>query len=144
MKDEIKGMIITEFFALRPKKYCYLTDDDKSVKKTKGTKKIVIKRIFKFNNYKNFLFKSGIILKLQQTFKSKQYCVYTEEVNKVALNSDDDKILQTFDRIRTYPYRKKNAFKVCKSEMLSKCKSLILIIIPMKIKQSIIQSGHIL
>ena len=47
MKDELRGNIITEFVALRPKTYCYLTDDDKNVKKAKGTKKCVIKRILK-------------------------------------------------------------------------------------------------
>ena len=30
--------------------------------------------------------------------------MYTEEVNKIALSSDDDKRLQTFDGIETYPY----------------------------------------
>ena len=30
--------------------------------------------------------------------------MYTEEVNKIALSSNDDKRLQTFDRITTYPY----------------------------------------
>ena len=49
------------------------------------------------------------------------YCAYTEEVNKIALSSNDDKRSQTFDRIRTYSYGT-NAFKVCKSEMLSKYK----------------------
>ena len=38
MKDEQRGKIITEFVALRPKTYSYLTDDDKNVKKAKGTK----------------------------------------------------------------------------------------------------------
>ena len=41
--------------------------------------------------------------------------MYTEEVNKIALNSNDDKRLQTFDRVTTYPYGT-NAFKVCESE----------------------------
>ena len=45
--------------------------------------------------------------------------VYTEEVNKIALNSNDNKRLQTFDTVTTYPYGT-NAFKVCESEMLSK------------------------
>ena len=39
--------------------------------------------------------------------------------NKIALSSDDDKRLQTFDKIITYPYGT-NAFKVCESEMLNK------------------------
>ena len=43
--------------------------------------------------------------------------VYTEEVNKIALSSDDDKRLQTLDKIKTYPYGI-NAFKVCESEMM--------------------------
>ena len=45
--------------------------------------------------------------------------MYTEEVNKIALNNNDDKRLQTFDRVTIYPYGT-NAFKVCESEMLSK------------------------
>ena len=80
-----------------------------------------MKRILKFNDYKRCLFKNEIILKSQQRFESEGHCVYTEEVKKIALSSNDDKRLQTFDRIRTYPYGT-NAFKVCKSEMLSKYK----------------------
>ena len=53
----------------------------------------------------------------QQRFKSYNHDVYTEEVNKIALNSNDDKRLQTFDGIETYPYGT-NAFKVCESEMM--------------------------
>ena len=30
--------------------------------------------------------------------------MYTEEVNKIALSSDDDKRIQTFDKVTTYPY----------------------------------------
>ena len=45
--------------------------------------------------------------------------MYTEGVNKVALSSNDDKRLQTFDRVTTYLYGT-NVFKVCESEMLSK------------------------
>ena len=78
-----------------------------------------MKRIPKFNDYKRCLFKNEIILKSQQRFESEGHCVYTEEVEKIALSSNDDKRLQTFDRIRTYPYGT-NAFNVCKNEMLSK------------------------
>ena len=45
--------------------------------------------------------------------------MYTEEVNKIAVSSNDDKRLQTFDGVTTYPYGT-NAFKVCESEMQSK------------------------
>ena len=30
--------------------------------------------------------------------------MYTEEVNKIPLSSNDDKRLQTSDKIKTYPY----------------------------------------
>ena len=44
------------------------------------------------------------------------YIHYTEEVNKIALSSNDDKRIQTFDGTETYPYGT-NAFKVCECEM---------------------------
>ena len=71
-----------------------------------------------YENYKDCLFNDEAILKSQQRFKSDHHKVYTEEVNKIALSSDDDKRLQTFDRIEIYPYGT-NAFKVCKSEMMT-------------------------
>ena len=74
-----------------------------------------------FENYKDSLFNDITILQWQLRFKSDHHDVYTEEVNKIALSSNDDKRLQTFDRVTTYPYGT-NAFKVCESEMLSKYK----------------------
>ena len=43
MKDEVGRKIMTEFVTLRPKIYSYLADDCKEDKKSKGTKKCVIK-----------------------------------------------------------------------------------------------------
>ena len=65
-----------------------------------------------FENYKDCLFNGEVILKSQQWIKSDHHKVYTEEVNEFALNSDDDKRLQTFIRITTYPYGTP-AVKVC-------------------------------
>ena len=53
MKDELGRKTITEFVTLRPKTYLYLPDDGKEDKKAKGTKKCIIKRMIKFNDYKN-------------------------------------------------------------------------------------------
>ena len=50
------------------------------------------------------MFNDETILTSQQGFKSYHHKVYTEEVNKIALSSDDDRRLQTFDRITIYPY----------------------------------------
>ena len=80
-----------------------MTDDDKKIKKGKGTKKCVIKRILKLSDYKIAYFKNEVMLKSQQRFKSEAHCVYAEDVNKISLSSNDDKRFKTFDRIRTYP-----------------------------------------
>ena len=104
MKDGLGGRIITGFVALRPKTYSYLTDDCKEDKKTKGTKKCVIKRMIRFNDYKNCLLNGEAVLKSQQRFKSKGHDVYTENINKIALSSNDDKTLIASDKITCYPY----------------------------------------
>ena len=41
MKDELGGDIITEFVALRPKAYSYITNDFIEMKKAKGTKNVL-------------------------------------------------------------------------------------------------------
>ena len=66
-------------------------DNDSEVKKSKGTKKCIIKRGTMFENYTDSLFNNKIILKSQQRFKSNHQKVYTEEVNKIVLSSDDYK-----------------------------------------------------
>ena len=104
MKDELGGKVITEFAALRPKTYSYLTDDCKKDKKAKGTKKCIIKRMIKFDDYKNCLLKDEVVLKSQQRFRSKGHDVYTENINKIALSSNDDKRLTASDKITSYPY----------------------------------------
>ena len=78
-----------------------------------------------FENYRDSLFNNKIILKSQKRFKSDHHKVYTEEVNKIGLSSNDDKRLQTLDGITTYPYGT-NAFKVCESEMLVKKKAILI------------------
>ena len=75
--------------------------------------------ILKFNDYKDSLLKNEIILKSQQRFKSERHNVYTEDVSKIALSSNDDKSLQTYDRLTSYPYGT-SARKVRKTEILSK------------------------
>ena len=131
-KDELDRTIMIEFLALRAKAYtflidCYDDDDyDKNKiinKKAKGKNKCVIKRELTFKNYKDSLLNNEIVIKSQHRFRSDHHKVYTEEVNKIALSSNDDKRIQAFDRITTYPYGT-NAFKVCESEMLEKRKKI--------------------
>ena len=74
--------------------------DYSEAKKAKGRKKCVTENMLKFNDYK--IVQS--MLKPQQRFKSEAHNVCTEEVNKIALSSKDDKRLQTYDGIMAYPY----------------------------------------
>ena len=126
-KNEIGGKIMTKFVALRAKTYSFLideyTDEDYEKnrivhKKAKGTKKCVKRKIL-FNNYLDLLFKNKVLYRSQQRFRGDHHKVYTEEVNKIALNSNDDKRIKTFDRVTTYPYST-NVFKVCKNQMVLK------------------------
>ena len=50
------------------------------------------------------MFNCEVILKSHQRFKSDHHKVLTEEVNKIALKSDDGKRLLLCDEIETYPY----------------------------------------
>ena len=104
MKDELGGKIITEFVTLRPKTYSFLTDDGKENKKAKGTKKCIIKKKIKFNDYKKCLFSDELILKSQQRFISKKHDVYTENVNKIALSNNGDKRTVSSNKISSNPY----------------------------------------
>ena len=104
MKDELGGKIITEFVTLRPKTYSFLTDDGREDKKAKGTRKCIIKKMIKFNDYKKCLLNGEIILKSQQRFTSNKHDVYTESINKIALTNNDDKRIVLSNKITSYPY----------------------------------------
>ena len=84
-KDELGGKIIRKVVALRPKTYVYLTDDDNNYNKAKGTK-------------------NETVYRSQERLRSYYHDMYTEEINKIVLRSNDDKRLQTYDKIATYPY----------------------------------------
>ena len=129
-KDELGGKIMTKFVALRAKTYSFLIDDfinddyekNRIVnKKAKGTKKCVVKKEILFNNYIDSLFKNKVLYRSQQRFRSDHHKVYTEEDNKIALSSNGDKRIQTFDKVTTYPYGT-NVFMVCRNGMLLKNK----------------------
>ena len=102
------------------------------IKKKKAQKKCDIKRKLKFEDYKTcseashiknkinhlekfkidavsfkevhkkFIKNNKLILKTQQRFKSERHNVFSEEINKIALSSNDDKRMQSIDSIETY------------------------------------------
>ena len=54
--------------------------------------------------HKQFIRNNKSILKIQQRLKSVRNNVFTEETNKIALSSNDDKKMQSIDSIETYAY----------------------------------------
>ena len=123
-KDELGGKILTEFVALRAKTYAYVQlNDDKleEHKKAKGTKKCVIKKHLNFDLYKKGLFNNETRRCSQQRFKSDYHNIYTQTVHKTALDNKDDKRLQSFDGIHTYPYGIDNhLLKELETEIINK------------------------
>ena len=48
--------------------------------------------------------KNKVKLKSQQRLKSERHNVVTEEINKIALSSNNDNRIQSIDSIETYTY----------------------------------------
>ena len=67
------------------------------------------------------MFNNNSVLRSQDVFKSELHDVYTLKLNKVALSSNDDKRLQTYGKITTYPHGSSFG-KVCKTELLNNAK----------------------
>ena len=75
---------MTETVAFRPKAHAYLTDHGSEHKKSKGTKKCVIKQKLMLQNFQDYLFNNKTFYRAQKGFKSYNHDVNTEEVNKIA------------------------------------------------------------
>ena len=103
MKDELGGAITTKFVALRPKRYSFRKHDGAEDKKCKGMKKCVVKKTLSFDDYKNCLLNptNESVYRSQLMFRSKKHKVHMTEVNKVALNKNEDKQIAKKDGIST-------------------------------------------
>ena len=102
-KDEACGKQIEEFVGLRAKLYSYKMENTVS-KKCKGVKKNVVDQTISHDDYKDCLFSRNIQLRKMNVFRSRLHDVYTEEINKIALSSDDDKRVIMDDGVRTQAY----------------------------------------
>ena len=56
------------------------------------------------DSIKEFMRNNKSILKIQQRFKSERHNAFIEEINKIALSSNDDKRMQSIDSIEIYAY----------------------------------------
>ena len=93
-----------EFVSLRPKMYSYRmgkTNGTLEPKKCKGIKKCVVKKTMTFDGYKNCLFEGRNLYKSELLFRLNKHEIKTLEVNKLALNSQDDKRI-SIDGIASY------------------------------------------
>ena len=104
-KDEVAGKQITHFVGLRPKLYSFKVEDDKVVKKCKGIKKNVVKKGITFDDYIRCLFSGEKQMKSMKIIRSENHDIYSKEVNKIALSSNDDKREVMEDKIHTLALR---------------------------------------
>ena len=82
LKDELGGLIMSEFCAHRAKTYACRLDNNDEVKKAKGTKKCVVQNQFTFHDYINVLFNKVPMIKSQFGFRSRNHEIYTEQIDK--------------------------------------------------------------
>ena len=100
-KDEVGGKIIKEFVVLRSKFYSYKMFEGKEEKKCKGIKKNVIKKNLNFEDYKECLFSRKQQMIKMNVIRSYNHELFSEEVSKIALSSNDDKRIILEDGIHT-------------------------------------------
>ena len=90
-KDEAEGKQIVEFVCLRAKLYPYEMLDGSEDKKCKWMTMNVTKRSIQFDDYRECLFSRKEQHRKMNVIRSHCHVIYTEEINKIALSSDDDK-----------------------------------------------------
>ena len=76
MKDEIGRKMMKKHVGIRAKTYSQLVDDDSEDKKAKNTKKFVMKRRLKFENYKSYLEATQLENKINHLEKKNCYRSY--------------------------------------------------------------------
>lgn len=101
MKDELGGKIIKKFVGLRAKCYMYETDDDCKHVRAKGVQKNVSMHLTMDDFERCFLDRTMNIVKEQRYFRSNKHKMYTEVVQKIALNGGDTKRFVLDDGVHT-------------------------------------------
>ena len=103
-KDEAGGKQIVEFIGLRAKLYSYKMLDGSEDKKCKGVAKNVTKSSIQFDDYRECLLSRKYQYRKMNVIRSHCHVIYTEEINKIALSSDDDKRVVMADGIHILAY----------------------------------------
>ena len=104
-KDEVAGRQITHFVGLKPKLYSFKIEESNTSKKCKGIKKNVVKKGVSFEDYVDCLFSGKKQMITMNIIKSEKHDIYSKEVNKLALSSQDDKREILKDKVNTQAIR---------------------------------------
>jgi len=104
MKDECAGTPIAECVCLRPKMYSILKADEKNIKKAKGVKKNVVKKIITHEHYKETLFGAKQLRHGMNILRSEGHEIYGMHMNKISLSPFDSKRWIDEDGIHTKAY----------------------------------------
>ena len=57
-----------------------------------------------WENQKELIKNNKLILKSEQRFRTEKHNMFTEEINKIALSSNEDKRIQSIDSVETCAY----------------------------------------
>ena len=104
MKDETKGVPITEFCGLRSKLYSFVQNNDIGCKRAKGVKRNIVKNVIKHEDYIDTLFNHRQMYHKMKTIRSECHQVYSTEINKKSLSCFDDKRYITENGIDSFAY----------------------------------------
>ena len=104
-------MWVVEFVGLRGKLYSYKILDGSEDRNCKGVTMNVTKRSIQFDDYQECLFSRREQHRKMNVIRSHCHEIYTEEINKIALFSDDDKRVIMVDGIHTLAYGHTNLKK---------------------------------
>lgn len=103
-KDELNGVVMTEFVGLKSKMYAVKCGGITKMKKAKGVKKYVLRNQITFNDYKNCIDKNLTIIKSQNTIRSKKHTLFSVRQEKIALSPYDDKRFICTNGVDTLPW----------------------------------------
>lgn len=107
-KDELNGRLMTEFVGLRSKMYSFRCSDSNNVcsetKKAKGVTKNTVTKTIQFSDYVDCIENGTILVRTQNTIRSKRHCVYSIRQEKIALSPFDDKRYIHQNNIDTLPW----------------------------------------
>lgn len=96
------GDLMTEFIGIRAKSYCFKTEN-RTIKKIKGVRKIVVSDTINMTDFKNFIFDNIELYCTMNTFRSVNHTMYTQKLNKICLYGNDDKRFQIRNSFKTLP-----------------------------------------